>query len=204
MQPGLEEGGRTRGQRQPRVDGRAGHGKVLVDRLTRDEEAHDLARPFEDQVDARVPQGPFDGEGIFAALPQGVGGFVAAASPDLHRVAHQVPGLLAVPQLGHGRLEAHVQSAEARHGRGQFHGRFHRVGLGGHASQHLGDGVVLSDRRTPLDAFARPLSAGTQQPLPAAVQKAGSASRPVFRVMSASFSPSPSPHSRFSRGTFTS
>jgi hypothetical protein len=39
--------------------------------------------------------------------------------------------------------------------------------------------------------------------LPAAAQKAGSASRPVFNVMSASLRPLPSSQSRFSRGTFT-
>jgi hypothetical protein len=35
-------------------------------------------------------------------------------------------------------------------------------------------------------------------------QTAGSVSRPVFRVISASFKPLPSSQSRFSRGTFTS
>ncbi len=54
---------------------------------------------------------------------------------------------------------------------------------------------------TRLPAQSRSIA---REPLPAMVQKAGRARRPVLRVMSASFRPLPSPHRRFSRGTFTS
>jgi hypothetical protein len=56
---------------------------VLVDRLARDQQVHDLGRALEDAVDAHVAQRLLDRHRLLAARLQRLGGLVAAAAADL-------------------------------------------------------------------------------------------------------------------------
>ena len=59
---------------------------VRIDRLAGDEEMLDLARPFEDAVDAHVAHDPLDRIALLAALAQRLRGLVSASAADLHEV----------------------------------------------------------------------------------------------------------------------
>ena len=137
----------------------------MVHRFASHEEAHDLAGALEDQVDARVPQVALQGCRILAAGAQRIGGLVSTASPDLHRVVHQVPALLAVPELGHGRFQSYVQLSLPGHGSGEFDDRFHRKRLGRHPAHLLRHRVVLADRGSPLHPLRSPLARRAQESL---------------------------------------
>ena len=127
-----------------------------IHRLAGDEEAHDLARALEDQVDAEVAHHPLDGIGPLAAAAQTVGGLVAAAALDLQGVVDDPPSHLGVPHLGHRRLEADVGAAAVGHERGQVRHRLHREEVRRHAADLLRDRVVLADRLAPLHPLRGP------------------------------------------------
>ena len=157
---------RALGRRGPGIDHGARHGQVLVHRLSGNEQAHDLAGPLEDHVDARVSKRPLQGRRFLAPLAQRVGRLVAPSAANLHGVVHQPPRRLAVPQLAGGRLQPDVHLLGVGQRRGQVDHRLHGVGLGGHAPQHLGHGVVLAHGRAPLHPLRGPLPARSQVALP--------------------------------------
>ena len=185
------------------VDEIPGDAQVGVHRLAGDEQPHDLAGALEDQVDAEVAHHPLDRLRSLTAASEAVRGLVAAAALDLERVVHDPPAGLGVPHLCHRGLEPDVGVAAVGEERGEIGHRFHREDLAGHASQLLGDGIVLPDRRAPLHPLRGPEPGKLKARLDPATADAGSVRRPVLRVMSASLSPLPSPQSTLSTGTFT-
>src|SRR5712691_9107575 len=134
------------------------HFEVLIQRLAGDEQVHDLARALEDQVDAEIAHDALDGVGLLAAGPQRVGGLVAAAAADLHRVVDDPPPALGVVQLGDCGLEADVVAAAVGHGPAQLGDGFHGERVRGHGADLLRDGVVLADLAAPLHALVRPVA----------------------------------------------
>ncbi|MYK69080.1 MAG: hypothetical protein F4020_05910 [Gammaproteobacteria bacterium] len=163
VQPGAHQRGHPLAQRRPRIHQGPGQFQVLVHRLARDEQAHDLARTLEDAIDAHVAEQALHGSRhLLAPGTQGIGGLVPAAAPHLDRVVSQGPGGFAVPELGHGGLDADVEGAGVGHHRRQLHDRFHGEGVRGHPAQHLRDGVVPAHRGTPLNPVAAPAAAHVQ------------------------------------------
>ena len=193
-----------RRRRRLGVDQRAGDLEVRVHRLAGDEQPHDLARPLEDQVDAEVAHHALHRVGPLPAAAQAVGGLVAAAALDLQGVVHDAPADFRVPHLGHGGLEPDVGGAPVGHQRREVGHRLHGEDLGRHPPDLLGDGVVLADRLAPLHPLGGPPARRSRaHRLAPATAEAGSVSRPVLSVTSASLRPLPSPQSMFSTGTFT-
>src|SRR5262249_34980187 len=83
------EGGHARARAFLGIGHGAGDLKVLVDRLARHEEVHDLARALEDQIDAAVAQQPLDADRRLPATLQRALGLVSAATADLQRAVDQ-------------------------------------------------------------------------------------------------------------------
>src|SRR5207302_2725531 len=65
--------------------------EMVIDRLARDEQPHDLRGPLEDQIDTKVAHRALDRDPRLAAAPQRVGGLVATATADLQRVVDDPP-----------------------------------------------------------------------------------------------------------------
>src|SRR3954470_3988288 len=72
---------------------------VRIDRLARDEEMLDLARAFEDAVDAHVAEDALDGIALLAASLQRLRGLVSTSPSDLHQVIRALPRHLGVEQF---------------------------------------------------------------------------------------------------------
>ena len=142
-----------------------GGGQVGVDRLTGDEQPHDLTGSFEDAVDPQVPRGLLDRHRALPAGGQGLRGLVAAAAADLQQLIDDLIGHLAGPQFGQRRLDPDVVAAFVGHLTGQFEHRVERVGGGGHEGELAGDRFVLADRLAPLHALTRPFARYLQRPL---------------------------------------
>jgi hypothetical protein len=176
---------------------------VRVHRLAGDEEAHDLAGALEDAVDAEVAHHPLHRDRQLAARRERVGRLVAAPAADLQAVVHDLPPHLRRPQLGDGGFQADVVLGLVRQRRRQLGHRLDGEGVGGHVAQHLRHGVVLAHGRAPLHPLRRPLARDLHATLAPYAALMGSVRRPVFSVISASFSPFPSPQITFSRGTRT-
>ena len=178
---------------------------VRIDRLAGDEEMLDLARPFEDAVDAHVAHDPLDRIALLAARAQRLRGLVSASAADLHQVIDALPRHLGVEQLRHRRFETQIDVAA------------------------VGEAATSATRSLPSRTCATPSRRSSPRPLracrsaaphctrsfahscaissmrrPPAAQPAGIVRRPVFSVISASFRPSPSPQRRFSFGMKTS
>ena len=96
------------------IDQRAGDLEVLVHRLARHEQVHDLARALEDPVDAVVAHHALDRDRRLAARLERALGLVAAAAADLHGVVDDLPGAGGVPLLGRRRLEPDVVGRRGR------------------------------------------------------------------------------------------
>ena len=144
--------------------------------------------------------------GCLAARGQGLRGFVAAPAADLHGLIDDLPGALGGPELAEGGFEAHVGVLVAVHeARGVEDHRFHREGLRGHAGDFLGDGARVCRLARPIARGREPIARATRrQRFARPVQAAGSVSRPVLSVVSATRRPLPSASRIFSRGTRTS
>src|SRR6266849_6104588 len=75
---------------------------VWIDRLTRNEEMLDLARAFEDAIDAHVTEDALDRIALLATRLQRLRRLVATAAPYLHQMIRALPRHLGVEQLRHG------------------------------------------------------------------------------------------------------
>ena len=139
---------------------------MLIHCLAGDEQVHDLARAFEDQVDPEVAHDALHRHGLLAPRPQRVRGFVAAAAADLHRLVDDAPPGLGVVQLRDRRLEADVVPAAVRHRAAQLRHRLHGERVRRHRADLLGDRVVFADGPTPLHSLARPLTGNLEAALP--------------------------------------
>src|ERR1019366_5627066 len=64
---------------------------VRIDGFTGDEEVLDLARSFEDAVDAHVAHDPLDRVRLLAARAERLRGLVASPASDLHEVIADLP-----------------------------------------------------------------------------------------------------------------
>ena len=73
--------------------------QVLVDRLARDQQVHDLARALEDAVDAHVAQRLLDRHRLLAACLQRLGGLVAAPAAHLDELVDDPPAHLRAVEL---------------------------------------------------------------------------------------------------------
>ena len=157
VRTGLGRGGELLAGRRLRLQNLVAALHVRVDRLAGDEEVLDLARPFEDAVDAHVAHDPLDRIGLLAARAQRLRRLVAAAAADLHQVIDHLPRHLGVEQLRHRRLEAQVDVAAVRQPRGQPYDRLHGERVRRHPGDLRGHCLVLADRHAPLHALVRPL-----------------------------------------------
>src|SRR5437016_4190944 len=84
---------------------------MMVDRFSRDEEAHDLRRSLEDQVDTRVAHRSLDRNRLLATRALRIGGLVAAPAANLERVVDDSPAVLRVVHLRDRGLESNVVAA---------------------------------------------------------------------------------------------
>ena len=147
------------------VDERERGLEVMVDRLARDEQAHDLRRPLEDQIDPRVAHRALDRDRPLAARAERVGGLVAAPAADLQRVVDDAPPVLGVVHLGDRRFQSDVVVPALGEADGEPGDRFHREGVRRHHRRPSRDRFVLADRRAPLHALRGPGARRLQQRL---------------------------------------
>src|ERR1700680_3209268 len=75
---GSEKGFRALGHRQLRVENRAANLQMRVERFARDKKPHDLARSFEDKIDAAIAQKTFDRDRLLSPAGAGFGGLAIA------------------------------------------------------------------------------------------------------------------------------
>ena len=139
---------------------------MLVDRFARDEQVHDFGGALENQIDAEVAHDALDGHRRLTARAQRVGGFVPAATADLHGVVDDAPAGFGVVELGDRRLEADVVPTALGHRPAQLGDRFHREGVRGHGAELLRDRIVLADRPAPLHALGGPAARDLETALP--------------------------------------
>src|SRR5512143_3931738 len=157
--------------RKPLAGSLAGHHdvardlEVLVHRLARDEQVHDLRGPLEDQVDAEVAHDALDRHRLLAARPQAVGGLVTAAAPDLQRVVDDAPAGFGVVELGDRRFEPDIGLAAVGQRAAQLGDCFHGEGVRYHGADLLRHRVVLPDLLAPLHALVRPGAGNLETPL---------------------------------------
>ena len=133
--------------------------------LPGDEQAHDLAGTFEDQIDPGVPQDALHRNGGLAPGLQRVGFLVAPAAPHLHRLIGDLPGCFRVPHLRHRGLEADVRASSIRHLRAELRHGVQGEDIGGHVGQDLSDGLMLAYRLAPLNPLTRPVAANLEADL---------------------------------------
>ena len=145
------------------VDERAGDLEVLVDRLARHEEVHDLRGALEDEVDAQVAHRALDADRRLAARRERALLLVAAAAADLHRLVDEPPGLDGVPLLRRRRLEPDVVALLVGERLGEVGDRLHREDGRGHLGELVRDRLVLADLLAPLDARGGPLAAELEE-----------------------------------------
>ena len=139
--------------------------QVLVHRLARDDQVHDLRRALEDAVDAHVAQDLLDRHAAQAAGLQGPGGLVAAAAAHLHERIDDPPAHLGAVELGERGLDAHVVALLVGQPAGHVEHGFEAEGGRGDERDALRHLVVLADRLAPLDALAGELAGDLRRPL---------------------------------------
>src|SRR5205814_803764 len=99
-----------------------------------------------DGVNAAIAHEALDRNGVVAASFEGVGGFVAAATPNLHRVIDDLPGDLRAPEFAHGGFQTDIGLLIAINEAGGVKGhRLHGESVRGHASDFVGDGGVFAN-----------------------------------------------------------
>ena len=185
------------------VGERAGGREVGVDRLTGDQQLHDLRRPLEDPVDPQVAHDLLGGHRTLTAGGQRVGGLVAPATADLDQLVGHLVRHLAGPQLRERSLDPDVLGARVVEPRRQVEHGLERERRGRDERELGRDRLVLADRLAPLDARRRPLPGDLEAPLAGSAHSAGIDSRPALSVVRAILRPWPSLPSRFSTGTRT-
>src|SRR6202042_2762134 len=142
-----------------------GHLQVLVHRLSRDDQVHDLRRAFEDAVDAHVAHGLLDRYAAQPARLQGPNGLIAATAAHLHELVDDAPAHLRAVELRDDGLYPDVVALLVREATGHVeHGLQTERGRGDERDvlRHL---VVLADRLAPLDALAGELAGDLRRPL---------------------------------------
>ncbi len=138
---------------------------MVIDRLTRDEQAHDLRRALEDQVDAEVAHRALDRNRLLPARLERLRRLVATTAADLQRVVDDAPARLGVVQLCDRGLEPDVVPAPLVERGRQLGHRFHRERVRRHARDLLRDRLVLADRLAPLHALVGPVAHDAEQRL---------------------------------------
>ena len=144
---------------------RAADFQVRIERFARNEEPHDFARAFEDQVDAAIAQETLHRDRFFAAAGERLRGFVTAAAAHLHRVVGDLPGHFGRPHFAHGGFDPQIAGFPIDQRRGEERHRFHRERVPGHLRDLACDRVMLPDRDAPLDPFTGPFAADFEQTL---------------------------------------
>ena len=140
----------------------------MIDRFTGDEQAHDLRRSLEDQVDPEVPHGPLDRDRRLPPGAERIGRLVAAAAANLQRVVDNPPAVLRVVHLGDRRFQSDVVVPAFGQSNGKTGDRLHGKCVGRHHRHLLRNRLVFADRRAPLHALVRPGARRLQQGLAAA------------------------------------
>ncbi len=142
-----------------------GHVKVLVHRLTGDDQVHDLGRALEDAVDAHVAHHHLNWHRTQTAGLQGRSGLVASAAAHLHELVRDAPAHLGAVELRDRGLDAHVVALLVRETAGDVEHRLESKRRRRNKRDALRDLVVLADRLAPLDALTGELAGHLRRPL---------------------------------------
>ena len=135
---------------------------------------------------------------------QRVGRLVAAAAADLQRVVDDAPAGSEFHSLAIAASSRMSDLPRSASSAPQIGDRLHRVGVGRHGRRSSARPLRAGRPAGPTARARWPSArADLEAPLAARPRPSGSVRRPVLSVMSASFSPLPSPQSRFSFGTRT-
>ena len=135
---------------------------MKVDGFAGQKQAHDFARPFEDEIDAEVAHHSLDGDRFLAARSQGGGCFISPPAANLHGVVDDLPARLRVEHLCHCGFQTNVITAAVHQRSAQLRDRLHGKDCGGHASDFFRYRFVFPYRNAPLDPLVAPPAADLQ------------------------------------------
>ncbi len=131
---------------------------VLIDRLTRDQQVHDLARPLKDPVDAEVAHHRLARHRLLAPRLERRRRLAPTPTTDLNQIIDHLPAQLRPIHLRDRSLDPDVVALVIRQPPAHIDHRLQPKRAPGDKRDLLRHLIVLADRPTPLHPLITPLT----------------------------------------------